>query len=382
MYVPLEREPRAALFEGLPAPATGSLTIYVFGPGFGESQVVALPDGRWMVVDSCVHHGVNLPLELLRHFEVPAIDLLAVTHGDLDHYKGLPEVVAHGNVKYGWRCPGLQTAREILLDLEKTEPEPGFAEALRMLDALDPLMKKNSFPPVFLVREYRRGSGYKITAVAPCSAELAYDKQYVSRLFKRLKRGEKLTRDEKRQLMGEANRLSLALVVWWNSVGILLGGDVEHDQANPDRGWGGVIRELTEDGQLSLIQGLRMVKTAHHGSDGAFSEEAWACHAAGDLVELAVVTRFNRGKNPPPHASGLAGIQRYARQLVLTSEPSGGWQHAVGEQWVRVAHPAGPGAAACVAITLSQSPPATVALSSQAALFQAALPQGAAPAKV
>lgn len=361
----------AHLFKGLPAPAQGSLTVYVFGPGFGESQVVALPDGKWMVVDSCVHHGVNLPLELLRHFDVPAIDLLAVTHADLDHYKGLPEIVAHGNVQYGWHYPGFPTARSILLQLEKNEPEPGFAEARRTLDALKPLMKRNRFPSVLALRPWRRGSGYEITAVAPCSSEMAYEGERLSDLFSRVQTGEKLSRDEKRRLMGEANRLSLALVVRWHNVGVLLGGDVEHDETNPDRGWGGVIRELTDDGQLDLIQGLRLVKTAHHGSDGAFSEDAWTCHAAGGLVELAVVTRFNRGKNPPPRASGLACIQRHARRLAITSEPSGGWQRAVGDRWVRVDHPSGPGAAACVAVTLSQSPPSSLALSSQAALFEA-----------
>ena len=41
----------AVRFAGLPGPQQDKLTLYIFGPGFGESQVAALPDGRWLVVD-------------------------------------------------------------------------------------------------------------------------------------------------------------------------------------------------------------------------------------------------------------------------------------------------------------------------------------------
>jgi len=358
-----------SLFAGLPAPAKGALTVYVFGPGFGEAQVVALPDGKWVVVDACVHGGVNLPLELLRHFDVPAIDLLAVTHADLDHYKGLPDLVAHGNVQYGWRYPGFQTARDILLELEKEEPEPGFVDARRMSDALLPLMRAGRCPPVWALRDWSSGDGYCVTAIAPCTAESAYEGERLSALFNRIKRGEKLTRPEKRRLMGEANRLSLAIVIWWGEVGVLLGGDVEHDDGNSQRGWSGVLEELKISGKLRLVQRLRLVKTAHHGSDGAFSEDAWSHHAAGELVELAIVTRFNKGLNPPPHTSGLAPLRRFARRLALTSEPAGGWKLVYDGGWVSVSHPSGPGSAACVAVTLTAATPANIALSAQGALF-------------
>ena len=81
----------ANVFDGLSAPKPGTLTIYVIGPGYGESQVVALPDGRWMVVDCCRYDGVHWTVELLRHLEVKDVDLFCLTHPDEDHYKGVPE---------------------------------------------------------------------------------------------------------------------------------------------------------------------------------------------------------------------------------------------------------------------------------------------------
>jgi hypothetical protein len=373
-----------ALFEGLPGPAAGALTVYVFGPGFGESQVVALPDGKWVVVDACKLGEAVLPLELLRHFDVPAIDLLVVTHADLDHYRGLPELIGGGlPVRRLWRFPGFTAARDIIVELEKEQADPDFAEMLRMYDAMVPLMRSARGVGREVAYDTMPWSGagrsYSVHCVAPCSADKMSAGERVAALYKRVKAGYKLEREEKRRLMGVANRLSLAIVVWWGTTGILLGGDVEHDPANAASGWRGVIANLEEDELLPLIQGLRFVKAAHHGSARTFSAEAWAEHARGGAVELAVVTRFNHGPNPPPHAAGLAPILRHARKLALTSQPAAGWPLVTGAGWIQVAHPTGPGAGACVAVTLSPDPPATVALSAQAALFERPAPPAPAP---
>lgn len=45
--------------EGLPRPTAGAVTVYFLGPGFGESQVVVLPDDRVLVVDGCSREGVD-----------------------------------------------------------------------------------------------------------------------------------------------------------------------------------------------------------------------------------------------------------------------------------------------------------------------------------
>jgi hypothetical protein len=151
--------------------------------------------------------------------------------------------------------------------------------------------------------------------------------------------------------------------------GATLADHVEHDAANSHRGWSGVIEELDQEDKLPLIQRLRLVKTAHHGSVGAFSADAWAQYSTGGLVELAVVTRFNKGENPPPHEKGLEPIQRFARSLALTSEPKTGWDVVTNGGWVRASCASGPGAAACVAVTLGPTS-SKIALSTQGARFE------------
>lgn len=359
----------AARFAGLPAPEKGKLTLYVFGPGFGESQVVALPDGKWLVVDSCVQNDVNLPLELLRHFDAPAIDLLAVTHPDLDHYKGLPELIAGFEVKRLWRYPGFRSARDMLIRLEKDDPKnKSLREMRRMYDAMLPLMKSPKGREAGYDTRLLPESTCRVTCIAPCPQAKTHEAEGLVALVKRIERGEELTKEDKRRLMGEANRLSLAIVIWWGEVGILLGGDVEHDDGNEARGWPGIIAVMKEDDTLELIQGLRIVKLPHHGSKGAFCEEAWKHHASKGPVELAVVTRFDKGANPPPHAAGLDKLLPYAGKLALTSSPGDDFSHVLDAGWTRITHACGPGDAACVAITLEPSPPARLSLSTQAAL--------------
>lgn len=377
----------AALFDGLPAPKPGVLTLYVFGPGFGESQVVALPDGKWMVIDSCVLDGVNLPLELLRHLDISAIDLLAVTHADLDHHQGLTELLANMKVRHLWRYPGFQTARELLILLEKTESDPRFTKLLRAHEAMLPLIKSaRGDEAAYGHRWWPKGASYQVTCLAPCSTEKVYEFTAMAELIKRLQRGSSLTTEEKRHLMGRANRLSLALIIWWNDIGILLGGDIESEAAE-DRGWKGILANLREDEDmedrgLRLIRGLRLVKASHHGSKGAFCEEAWTEHSAGGPVEFVIVTRFNRGENPPPHPSGLDPLRRFATKLALTSMPKAGWSVVTDADWVQLAHPSGPGSAACVAITLAPASTSHVALSSQAGLFTPAAASVTLPSTV
>lgn len=66
--------------DDLLARSTGTLTVYLLGPGVGESLVLVMPDDRVVVVDSCERAGVNLPAQLLGKLGITQIDLLVLTH--------------------------------------------------------------------------------------------------------------------------------------------------------------------------------------------------------------------------------------------------------------------------------------------------------------
>src|SRR5690606_9103126 len=63
--------------ESLCPPQEGTLTVYLGGRGYGESQVVVFPTGEVLVVDSCRDAG-HVPLDLLVEFGLDRIDLLVV----------------------------------------------------------------------------------------------------------------------------------------------------------------------------------------------------------------------------------------------------------------------------------------------------------------
>jgi beta-lactamase superfamily II metal-dependent hydrolase len=91
------------------------LSLYLLGPGVGESIVLVMPDDRVVVVDSCERAGTNIPARLLTELQIKQIDLLIVTHPDLDHVKGLTELLAFSPARV-WRYP-FALLREILATL-------------------------------------------------------------------------------------------------------------------------------------------------------------------------------------------------------------------------------------------------------------------------
>jgi beta-lactamase superfamily II metal-dependent hydrolase len=388
------------LFAGLPAPERGKLAIYVFGPGIGESQVVALPDGRWIVVDTCKHDDVVLPLALLRHFGVSTLDLLVVTHPDRDHYRGLQELISSVDVQRLWRYPGFHQRRPVLARLCELYPESVvFAELRAAENAMASLRKaKRSCDAAIATMPWppeQLGAPYEVTCIAPCQEDQAYENEQLAKLLSITKDGVALDDRVKRFILGKArgidgkgNPLSLAIVVRWQGTAILLGGDVEAPDDEPSRGWNGVLAELAQDWpkSLDLLKGLRVVKVSHHGSWGAFCEEAWRLHAETEPVDVAMVTPFRgTGNNPPPHVKTFQALGRFAQQVILTSPPDaptcwdrltdppadhGSWTRITGAGWVRADVPSGLGSAACVAVTIDSASAVSVALLRQGALFR------------
>lgn len=334
------------LFEGLPRPASDRLVLYVLGAGFGESQVIAFPDGRWMVVDSCLLGDTNLPLELLRFHGVKTLDLLAATHGDLDHLRGIDELISTLDVQMMLRFPGFGSLFELLQGLLARSPRatPELTALQRALEAGRELMAKNraweagtatfSWPP-------GRERTYTVEPIAPTPHDLHQYQEALQQVLVDWKRGKPALHARVRQfLLGQrarlapkANILSLAFSMEWGQRRLLLGGDVESPRS-PRSGWRGVLEILHRFGREQLVRDVSVVKVSHHGSAGAFCEEAWKLHAATRRVELAVLTPFSRGRNPPPHAQALKGVSHYSERLGITAPcklrlPGSGWQSEV-----------------------------------------------------
>ena len=78
-------------------PRDDELEVTLFGPGFGESVVLHVGDGKWLIVDSCIHPESSLPAALDYLFQLKvdvneAVKLVVATHWHDDHIRGISGV--------------------------------------------------------------------------------------------------------------------------------------------------------------------------------------------------------------------------------------------------------------------------------------------------
>lgn len=308
----------------LPAPTTGDLTLYLLGPGIGESIVAVMPDLRTMVVDVCVYRGVNLTLTLLAALGLKRPDLMVVTHPDLDHVRGLADLLEKAAPQELWRYPLEARAREFALAWARRRKRTPLADALEALDKFLREGDGDTFVATYGDRRWPHdAAAYTVHALAPTT----YDQDLAARAWdRRLARGvaalERWLDDvvEGRRSLGDApNLVSTAVVIEHGPRRVLLGGDVLCGTRSPKSGWKGVERLLRRHDRLHLVQGLAAVKVSHHGSYGAFETIMWRHHTTGaaDQEPVALIAPFTPSDLPDERA--LKALRPHARALLLTA---------------------------------------------------------------
>lgn len=333
----------------LPHPGPDRLVLYVMGPGFGESQVVAFPDGRWMVVDGCTRAGLNLPLALLHTLGCPGIDLLVITHPDLDHIRGVPELIERFSPKLVWTYPAAASLRNNIIRWTRNAPK----ERRPKLEALRDLQErihhiirtKNNLREVNAATRAwpSEPSAYRVDCIAPTQVDQLEQAELLGNMLEITGEQFKLADSFQKRLLGHAapgdapNQLSVALTVQWEGFRFLLAGDVENG-ASPFSGWPGVLDVLTKDGRLELVTKLDLVKVAHHGSSGAFHAGCWDLHGQGCAEPpVAVLTPFNK-KAKLPDADALSELRGKSSHLGITADAGRAFERAQNGGFQRVSN--------------------------------------------
>ena len=348
----------------LPVPARGDLTLYLVGPGVGESIVAIMPDLRAVVVDVCEHGTANLTLDLLATLDVAAVDLMVISHPDLDHVRGLDELLTKKPPTELWRYPLEPRAREFALGWARRRKKTPLANALAALGSFLRKSDSETFSATYGDRLWPHDSAsYRIHALAPTT----YDLDLALRAWdRRLARGSAALDkwlDEvvtgKRPLGDTPNLVSLALTIEYGARRVLLGGDVLCGTKSPKSGWKGVERLLKKHGRLHLLQALAAVKVPHHGSPGAFDANTWAHHSTGAAAGEPIALIAPYSPSALPHQSTLMSLRKHARTLLITdggnsgtAKLSGaGWSTAAATHVVRMSRTAAP----CVALQIGQA---------------------------
>jgi hypothetical protein len=321
----------------LPRPSPEEAVVYLLGPGVGESIVLALPDGRFVVVDVCQQAGTNLPLALLDHLGAASLDLMIVTHPDLDHVRGLADIIQTRPPEELWRYPLEASIRDFIADWARRRKQKGVEADLRAMGDYLRSPKGDVSAAAYGNLEWpSKAASYKLRAIAPTEC----DKDRASRVFmKRLLKNKVeldawLDRISQGSAPGDSpNVLSVAVLFELGAQRVLFGGDVLTGARSPKSGWKGILRLLLKHDRGHPFEDLAAVKLPHHGSRGAFEPTTWALHSKSSKP-IAIAAPFSPSELPDKFT--LNSLRPLARNLLVSSShnglpafaASGGWAAA------------------------------------------------------
>lgn len=267
-------------------PAADELEITVFGRGFGESILIHIGDGRWVVVDS-FRDAAGRPIaetylaELTGDHRVAAVVL---THWDDDHTKGASDLIKSFEPEEVWIPAVLNNDEAFEFAYAHTEAEPtrriplGLREFVAVTDALDERPGVTAFAmPGRSVLEGRSPTVLRF---------LSPHDEVVKQGFKALGITQRAGFGE----IASPRPNDTCSVLWVERGGgnALLGADLEDSRW----GWKQIVsrRERT-------AQSANLVKVPHHGSPDAHNEDVYRtlCNGA-----WAAATRYTPGVTPRP----------------------------------------------------------------------------------
>ncbi len=282
-------------------PKNHEFELTLFGPGYGESIVLHVGDGVWVIVDSCVaDDGAPRALKYLEEIGIDpgeAVALIVATHWHDDHIRGMAKLVEQCR-KALFCCSEALCKKEFLSvvgTIERrhgTETGSGVRELFRVFTHLG----KTNRQPMFAGPDrclMRRG-GFQAWSLSPSDRAFHQFLAMIGSLTPRVG-------DPKVRVPDQSpNEVAIALWIEVDDVLVLLGSDVER------QGW---LEILSSPGRPAGKASA--FKVPHHGSANAHEPSVWQ-----DMLEpdpVVVLTPWRRGRGALPTA------QDVTRLLSLTS---------------------------------------------------------------
>lgn len=301
-------------------PSDNEIQLIVFGPSYGESILLHVGDGRWIVVDSCnIISGKEVPAPLWYFDRIGAnvgecVELIVATHWHDDHIRGISRIVEAASGS-SFACSSALCRKEFLTLVALYEKgammeSTGVTELGAVLSILRSRSHKGrSVSPVFCC-EGRKIAAFDngLTIHASSPSDSAVLKALVA-LASLMPNG----RGPKRRLVAkQPNHLAVALRINWGDQSIILGSDLE-DVNDLSDGWHRIVAVESGNSLGSLI------KVAHHGSVGAYNPHVWSKLLQNDA--LAIVTPFYRGGVKLPTREGCRILAGHTRNAYIAGRP-------------------------------------------------------------
>jgi beta-lactamase superfamily II metal-dependent hydrolase len=312
-------------------PHADEVEVSVFGPGYGECVVLHLTNNQWVVIDSCLDGGSAQPTAL-KYLTSLAVDLatdvrlILATHYHDDHIAGIGELLE--------QCIAARFACSMALNsadwTKLTEIYRGYLvtggsgvdEIRRVMRELKRRAEKREVvAPIFCIAG--RTLGEPLLTAPALLACLCPSDAAVAAMHARI-REKLLPRARRRRLAVpslESNDGSVVLAIRVGCASALLGADLE-ERNRPGLGWQAVLQNHPTGAER--YDGF---KVPHHGSSTAFHPDVWNRLIGSN--GWAVVTPYNRQREPIPTRTDCERIRRMTERSFITSPPG----------WSRFRHP-------------------------------------------
>jgi hypothetical protein len=298
-------------------PQANEVEVSLIGPGYGESLVVHLGQGEWLIVDSCIDttdsHRRVVPLRYLQELGVrveSAVKFIVVSHWDDDHARGLGDIVE--------ACP---VAKLVCSKVFPTDKFANFVEALSIGSAATEGGAVRNFRKLLNCLNNR---GQVIVRATPgrtlCSSPViqswspsdhddTHFLYYVAETHPRA--GEPL----RKAIPATGNLTSVVLTVDWPDTSALFGADME-SSSDGRRGWGAIVTEATS---LRRARKGELVKIPHHGSHTAHDDRMW--EALLHPQPISILAPFGKGpiQSRPPTSNDIRRIKQLSRTTLVTA---------------------------------------------------------------
>ena len=270
------------------APRPDEVEVTLLGPGYGESVVVHIGQGRWVIVDSCINDAREpQALDYLLSIGVDppaAVNLIVATHWHDDHIRGMAKLV-DACPDAAFSCAAALRRDEFLSAVHALNRRGAFAgtSGVREMHTVFGSLAERGRAPLFAFadRRFFAAGPCEIWSLSPHDDEFVRFLHSVGTLFPR--EGQTNTR------VPDVSPNHLAVVLWVqvHDVAVLLGADLE------SAGWVKIL-----DSPARTQTGATAFKVPHHGAASAYEPRVW--RELLDRDPVAVLTPWRRGGHALP----------------------------------------------------------------------------------
>lgn len=299
-------------------PNLQEIEVSLFGPGYGECIVVHLPNGKWIIVDSCLDKETrkSVALKYLQDLGVQKQDviLIVATHWHDDHVAGLASLIEYFDTAQLVISSALN-AREFLA-LAQIQGEQstlrlssGMREYNRVINTLATrkMHPKRATQDKTLYED--KAAAIRIFALSPSDPALTAGQDEILKLFNSVSSGDMI-----RVHPRSPNVFAVALLLMIGDESVLLGADLTESDG-PLKNWSTILSCISVNGiKCSLF------KIPHHGSVNAHHHGVWKTLLKEN--PHALLTEFRHGSVKLPKASDTKRLKGLTNSIHMTSSKS------------------------------------------------------------